>query len=153
MTQLQNQFSQAPVKGQLDLRFNGQTITGQIDSSESGELVPGQPVKLVDSAGGIPKVIACTADSDEVFGFINYSIKDQKFVALDAVEISVFRNNVMYMEASAAIARGASVMPVITGSKVATAAGGGRIVGTALDKAAADGDLIRVVIDLPGATA
>jgi hypothetical protein len=49
------------------------------------------------------------------------------------------------MEASAAIARGASVEIVPTGIKVATLTTG-TLVGVALDKAAANGDLIRVAI-------
>jgi hypothetical protein len=54
--------------------------------------------------------------------------------------------DVMYMEASAAIARGAPVMPVVTGSKVATATVGKTVIGFAFDKASADGSLIRVYL-------
>jgi hypothetical protein len=51
------------------------------------------------------------------------------------------------MEAGAAIACGAKVMPVVSGSKVITAAGATKsVVGVALDKAAADTNLIRVYI-------
>lgn len=152
MALLQNQFGQSPVKGMLDLRFNTGIIACEIDTSETGELVAGQAVTIVDSAGGVPKVVAATADTDEVFGFIVYNIKNQKFVAGDAVEIAaLFSQNVMYMEASAAIARGAKTMIVVSGSKVATATAGKPISGYALDKAATSGDLIRVVIICPAA--
>lgn len=147
----QNQFVQIPVQGQLDLRFNGQTVSCQVDSSSAGSLVPGQAVKMVDSAGGIPKVVECAADEDDVFGFINFDQKNQSFAVGDRVEISAMRNNVMYMTAGAAIARNAEVMIVVASKKVVTATSTNRIVGRAFDKAAADGDLIRVVIDLPGA--
>ncbi len=149
----QNQFAQIPVQGMLDLRMNPNTMSAQVDSSESGTLVPGQAVKMVDSAGGVPKVVACAADEDDVFGFINYDLKDASFVAGDRLELSVLSGNVMFMTASAAIARNAEVMIVVSGSKVATVTSTNRIVGRALDKASADGDLIRVAIMLPGSIA
>jgi hypothetical protein len=153
MSLQQNQFNQSPVQGMLDLRFNAQTISCEIDSTSNGGLVPGQAVKMVDSAGGVPKVVECDADSNDVFGFINYDLKSQSFAAGDMVEISAMRDNVMYMTASAAISRNAKVAIVVSGSKIVTASSGKMIVGRALDKASADGDLIRVIIDLPGALA
>lgn len=146
-----NQFAQTPEKGMMDLRFNPGVISAQVDSSAVGSLVPGQAVKMVDSAGGVPKVLSCSADTDDVFGFVNYSIKDQSFGADAKLEISSMRDNVMYMEAAAAIARNAKVMIVVAGQKVATATSGKTVVGRALDKATAAGQLIRVIIDLPGA--
>ena len=153
MTLAQNQFNQIPVQGQLDLRFNGQTVSCIIDTTSAGSLVPGQAVKMVDSIGGVPKVVECDSNANDVFGFINYDLKNKAFDAGDAVEISCMRNNVMYMTASAAIARNAKVAIVVSGQKVVTATTGMTIVGRAFDKAAALGDLIRVTIDLPGATA
>lgn len=140
----------APIQGQLDLTFNHQTIAAQIDVSSAGGLVPGQGVKLVDSLGGIPKVVEVAADTDDVFGIINYDMKKNVYNDYDKVELSFFRGNVMFMTASEAIARGAKVMLVVASKKVATATEGKRVIGFALDKAAADGDLIRVLIDLPG---
>lgn len=145
-----NQFKQSAEKGLMDLRFNPSVIGAQVDSSGVGSLVPGQAVKLVDNAGGVPKVLGCGADTDDVFGFVNYSIKDQSFVANDALELAVFRDNVMYMEANAAIARGAKLMIVVAGQKVDTATSGKTVIGRALDKATAAGQFIRVQIDLPG---
>lgn len=153
MTQVLNQFNQAPIQGMLDLAFNAQTVSGQLDSTSAGGLVAGQAVKMVDNSGGVPKFVECAADTDDVYGFINYDIKSATFAAGDNVEVSAMRNNVMYMTASAAIARNAKVMVVVASSKVATATSGKTIVGRALDKAAADGDLIRVTIDLPGSAA
>lgn len=152
MAQLLNQFNQAPVKGELDLRFNPTSIPCEVDSTSAGNLVAGQAVKMVDDSGGVPKVVECAADSDEVFGFINYNLKNQDYDAGDAVGISVLNGgNVMYMEASAAIARNAVIGIVVSGQKVKTSAGGSRDVGHALDKAAASGDLIRVLM-LPKST-
>jgi hypothetical protein len=151
--QNQNQFAQTAEQGQLDLRFNPNTISVEIDSSSAGGLVAGQAVKIVDSLGGVPKVVECADDSDDVFGFINYNIKNAVFDASMKAEISFYRGNVMYMTASAAIARNAKVMIVVASKKVATATTGNMIVGRALDKASADGELIRVLIDLPGSLA
>lgn len=147
-----NQFSQSPVKGMMDLKFNTSVLSCEIDASQVGTLVPGQAVKLVDSAGGVMKVLACAADSEEVFGFVVYNIKNQTFKAGDAVEIAgLFAQSVMYMEASAAIARGGKTMIVVSGAKVATATAGKPISGYALDKAVNSGDLIRVLIIAPSA--
>lgn len=146
-----NQFAQSTIVGMVDLPFSTDTISVQIDASEAGSLLPGQAVKIVDSSGGVPKVIACSADTDEVFGFLNYNIKNAVFRAGMAAEISQ-AGNVMFLQASAAIARGAKVV-----SKVATAggvgpisgAGGENIVGYALDKASAAGDIIRIKLLCP----
>lgn len=147
-----NQFAMTPVQGQIDLPV-GPVIAAEIDASSAGSLVPGTCVKIVDSAGGIPKVVEIAADTDAVFGVIAYDRQHPTFSDYDKCQLGVMRNTVMYMTASAAIARGASVMPVVASTKVATATSNKRIIGYALDKAAADGDLIRVVLDLPGALA
>lgn len=154
MAQNPNQFKQSVEKGQVDLQMSlGTVMSVQVDAAQVAALVPGQAVTIVDSAGGIPKVIAAAADTNDIFGFVAYDFRKSSFAALEKCEIVFFRGGVMYMEASAAIARGAQVMPVISGQKVATAAGTGkRIIGRALDKAAANGDLIRVLVDVPGAT-
>jgi hypothetical protein len=153
MTQFMNQFAQTPEKGQLDQHPQPALIPCAVDSSQSTPLVPGQAVTIVDSAGGVPKVIAAATDTSDVWGFVPYDARKTSYAAGDYVEIAAFRGNVLYLEASAAIARGAQVMLVIAGSKVATAAGAGkRVVGRALDKATANGDLIRVYVDLPGTT-
>lgn len=146
MSQLSNQFAQSVEKGKLDLRFNPNTIPCQVKSGESTPLVPGQAVKLVDSAGGVPKVTAITADTDEIFGIIPYHVQQSSFAAGEPVEVAA-QGNVVYMEASAAIARGAKVMAVVTGSKIATATAGKTMIGFAFDKAATNGDLIRVYLN------
>ena len=142
MTQLINQFEMGKEKGQLDLRFNANTFSCRADST----LVPGQAVKLVNAAGGVPNVTAVTADTDEVFGFVSKSKRRDAIEAGDVVEISL-TSNVMYMIAGEAIAPNAMVMYVTASGKVLNATGVTKIIcGRALDKASADGDLIRVYI-------
>lgn len=145
-----NQFSQTTVRGVLDLAYNSNTRSVEIDVSETEVLWPGCPVKIVDSAGGVPKVIACTADTDNVLGFINYNIKNATFAAGQMCEISL-AGNVMWLYATAAIARGAHVaLDIINnGVKPVSGSGGEDIVGWAYDKAAAAGELIRVNLLTP----
>lgn len=146
-----NQFAQSAILGMLDQRFNPNTVAVQIDAAVTSTLYAGQAVKIVDSAGGVPKVTPCTANSDQVLGFLNYNIKNRAFVAGDAAEISM-NMNVMFLRATGAIARGARVVLDITttgGVAAASGSGGERIVGWAYDKAAAAGDLIRVFLQTP----
>ena len=151
MTPQSNQFQQTSQKGLMDLQFNPSIISCEIDASEAGTLLSGQAVKIVDSFGGIPKVIAVAASTDDVFGFIKYDFKSQGAKAFDKVEVAIARNAVMYMEAGGPISRNTKVMVLVAGQKVVAASGtGNHTVGRTLDKALADGSLVRVLIDLPG---
>jgi hypothetical protein len=139
-----NQFVQAPVLGMTDMKFNFNTMSVQVDSSETGEIVAGQAVVVVDNAGGVPKVVAASANDDKVWGFVNYDIKSQKFVASNAMEVST-EGNVLFLLSTGAIGRGAQVtLDVSVAGGVAAAVTGDRLVGYALDKASASGALIRV---------
>lgn len=147
----QNQFAQSPLLGQIDLRFPYNSVSVQIDISQATALYPGAAVKIVDSADGVPKVVGCSAATDEVFGFINFDIKTISFVAGSMAEISQ-AGNYMYLYATAAISRGAQVqLDLSTNGGVKTLAGSGapNIVGYAYDKATAPGALIRVRISSP----
>ncbi len=149
--QSQNQFAMSPILGMVDLRFDFNTVAVEIDSSQSGSLIAGQAVKVVASAGGIPKVVGCAANSDEVFGFINYDIKSQQFVAGDKCEISQ-GGNVVYLVSVGAINRGAQVQLDLSyqgGVKTITGSSGANIVGWAYDQASAAGQLIRVKLTAP----
>jgi hypothetical protein len=117
-------------------------------------LFAGSAVKMYNSAGGAPKYVACTADSDKVQGFINFNIKDAQFAAGAPVEISS-GGNVMYLYANAAIARGGQVILDLTSPGTVgpvTGSSGSTIVGYAYDEATAYGQLIRVYLQLPGFT-
>lgn len=146
-----NQFAQSEFLGVIDMRFPYNTVSVQIDASQATPLYAGSAVKMVDSAGGVPKVIGCSADSDEVLGFINYDIKTQAFVAGSGAEISM-GGNVIYLYSTAAIARGAKVVLTLTtngGVGPTTGSSGKCIVGWAYDKASAAGELIRVFLKTP----
>lgn len=151
MAQNINSFAQTPELGMLDQRFNFNTISCLVDTTESGSLVAGQAVKVVDSADGVPKVVAVEADTDEVFGFVNYDIKSKEYIAGDALEISQ-AGNVIYLLSTAAISRGAQVgldESTVGGVQPLSSSSGANIVGWAMDKAAGSGELIRVKVSCP----
>lgn len=146
-----NQFAQEPLVGMIDMRFPYNTMSVQIDASQASALYAGAAVKMVDSAGGVPKVVGCAANSDDCLGFINFDIKTVQFVAGSVAEISM-AGNVMFLMATGAIARGAQVVLSLTtmgGVAAASGSGGENIVGWALDKAAAAGTVIRVFLKTP----
>lgn len=146
-----NSFKITPVQGEVDLNFAGSVVSARVYSSESAALVAGQAVKLVNSAGGVPEVTALTSNSDTIFGFVTRNFKDASYPAYASVEIAL-AGSVVWMTAGAAIARGASVEVAYTTTKVIAAAGTNPSAGFAYDKAAADGDLIRVFVQTPRAT-
>ena len=146
MTQTSNQFSQSVEKGMLTLDPNWATLNTQVSVNEAGTLVAGQAVLIEDAAGAQIPVIKAAATGNAIFGFVTYNVRTDSYTAQDQVKIAK-SGDVMYMEAGAAIARGADVEVVITGNKVQTQSAG-TTVGKALDKAAADGDLIRVLISI-----
>jgi hypothetical protein len=146
-----NQFALTPFLGTVDQRYNYNTKTVEMDATLVAPVYAGQAVKIVDSVGGVPKVIAVTADADDVFGFINYDVKSKLYAKGDMAEISQ-AGNVIYLYATGAIARGAQVtlnaaLVGYVAQKVASS--GDDIVGWALDKATAADQLIRVQLTNP----
>lgn len=149
-----NVFAMSPIVGMIDMRFDYNTVAVMIDVSQATALYAGMAVKIVDSADGVPKVVGCALNSDEVFGFINFDIKTVAFTAGMAAEVSQ-GGNVIYLFSTGAIARGVQVtLDLSTGGGVAQAvpASGFRIVGWAFDKAPAAGTLIRVRLSNPSFT-
>jgi hypothetical protein len=147
MTQDINQQSLTSEKGMLDLAPNDNLFNCRIDPASVATLtnLSGAAFKLLDVAGQTLVVDLVTAANDtKIFGFLPFEVKKNSYVAGDFIRLAATQC-IMIMEASAAIARGASVEIVPTGIKVATLTTG-TLVGVALDKAAANGDLIRVAI-------
>jgi hypothetical protein len=146
MTQLLNQFNQTPEKGQLDGAINLNQLSVKIDDASVADFTDanGFAVTITDNAGKLITVDLATGASDDIFGFIPYEVKSNSYEAGDLLRVA-FADSIMLMEASAAIARGADLEIVPTGNKVVTQSTGTSI-GRALDQAAADGDLIRVLV-------
>lgn len=154
MTLNPNQFVQTPILGMADLHISANTLEVQVDASQATPLLAGQSVKIVDSLGGIPKVVAVAADADEVYGFIRFDVRRKQFVAGDVIEIAGLIGSCIYLQATAAIARGAhlkGVVATVGGVATAVLGSGSPIIGHAYDKAVNAGDLIRVVTFLPAA--
>lgn len=146
-----NQFQQSSYLGSIDLRFPYNSVSVEIDVSQVGGLSAGTAVKMVNSAGGTPKVVSCSADTDAVLGFINFDIKTISYVAASRAEISM-AGNVMFLYSTGAIARGAQVtLDLVTVGGVAQATGSSMntIVGWAYDQFAGAGSLGRVFLQTP----
>ena len=149
MTQTSNQFEMSREKGTSALLENTEVLECRVDSSESTALVAGQAVKVKDVTNDLVTVTAATDDADDILGFVLYSVKTDTHAADANVKVAI-RGTVMNMEASAAIAAGANVEIVVTGQKILTVTNtGSRIIGKALNKAAADGDIIPVLVNTP----
>lgn len=146
MTQDINQQSLTSEKGMLDLAPNDNLFSCRIDPDSLSTLtnLNGAAFKLLDVAGQTFVVDLAAADDLNILGFLPFEVKKNSYVAGDFIRLAATQC-IMIMEASAAIARGASVEIVPTGIKVATLTTG-TLVGVALDKAASNGDLIRVAI-------
>ena len=146
-----NQFAQLPYLGMLDLKFDFDTVSVLIDVSQVGGLTAGAAVKMVNSANGVPKVVGCAADSDNVLGFIIFDIKTVTYVAGVAAEISLF-GNCQYLYATGPINRGAQVtldLTTVGGVAQKVGSSGNSIVGWAYDQAPAAGALFRVMVQTP----
>jgi len=143
MTQNVNQFGMSLEKGLLTLSKDN-LFDVKIDDASVATIPSGSAVKITDTTDAQITVDLATAAADDIFGFVVYESRKNSFAAKDFVRVACI-GSVMQMEASAAIARGASVEIVPTGEKVVTRTTG-TVIGRALDKASADGDLIRVLI-------
>lgn len=145
-----SQFALSPALGELDLAYNYNSISVMLDSSQVGAAISGQAVKIVNSAGGVPKVVVCSANTDEVFGFLNFNFKKTVFFAGDYAEISQ-KGNVIHLFATTAIPRGSQVtldVTTIGGVGVLVGSSGADVCGFALDQGAIGG-LIRVEVNVP----
>lgn len=141
-----NQFCQTPEAGYLDLQTGLNNVLTCIHlAGETTPLKAGQAVKLVDNYSAIPSVQA-SAITEVAFGVAVNNLKDADFPAEARLEVARV-GTVMFMTASAAIARGANVQYDPSTNKVATKASTNGILGQALDKAGADNDIIRVIIN------
>lgn len=145
MAQELNAFSQVAERGQVAL-LNGANLvlSAVIDSSETGTLKAGDAVELVATSTGCPKVKKLTS-SGKPFGFVVFNaVQNDGIKAGQAVEVAC-TGAFMWMIAGSAINAGAEIEYTIASGKIATKASGS-LAGMALEKASADGDLIRVMV-------
>lgn len=147
--QSQNQFSQNALAGQLDLKVGPtNVISAQIDQSSAGGLRVAQAVKIMAASRGLPKVVECAANDDDVFGFIIFQAKDQVRNQGDMVEIAR-KGSIIHLVAVGAVAAGEKVtLDLSYVGGVASANSGDRIVGRAIEKASGAGELVRVELSI-----
>jgi hypothetical protein len=146
--QNQNQFAQTPVLGQLDFTVNPNIKSAKIDpASIATVLQAGQAMKLVDVAG-TEVIVDVAAVTDKAYGVIPYNPRKNLYAAGDTIDLAC-KGSVVYLETSAAIARGAKVQLDPTGPTVATltSLATNCQIGQCLDKPTAANVLTRVEID------
>jgi hypothetical protein len=148
-----NQQQQTPVEGDLDLQIAlSLTLTGILSANQGSALVAGSAVKY-DTAittGKVPQFIAA-ADTDVAFGYIKRTVQSATFNAGDKIEVVGAFGPCIWLTAIGSIAGGAAVEDTATPGSVQTHASN-KIRGIAIDPAA-DGQLLRVMITDPLATA
>lgn len=153
MTEMLNQFAIANKKGIIKNGDHGQKYE-VMASVSSGVLVAGTVVKLKDGTTDIPQVEVVAATTDVPFGVVPYGAINNEIGDKEVFTVAS-DYSIITMEANGAISRGAKVMAVISGAKVATATDGNYAIGIALDKATSAGDIIRVLLkpeEIPSAT-
>lgn len=138
-----NQFVASQIKGLITDFVSPFTLSVQL-AAGSASVVPGDAVKLSTIAGQGSILVTKAAATDAAFGFVAFSEKKNSWAAGDALEIGL-PGTIIILEAAAAITRGASVEYVVSGAKVQTASANA-VQGRALDSAAGDGSLIRVLL-------
>ena len=136
------------MKGALAYTSVANAMTVRTNSGSSTDyFTPGMAVKLIDSTSKEIVVDEATG-TDSVYGFVVYQAKNPNTVAKGEHVVIAKRDDIMVMEAGAAIVVGAKV-EIAANQKVITSAGTNTIVGLCLEKAAADEDLIKVEILSP----
>lgn len=148
IVQNQNQFTMAPVVGQLSAEPNQNIKSARINPSSIATLITaGTTVKLIDGAANEILVDVCASiTADAVYGVIKSNLKKNLYAAGDIVEIAC-EGSVIYLECSAAVARGTKVATTVSGPTVATdVTSTHQITGIALDKSTAAGVAIRVEV-------
>jgi hypothetical protein len=150
-----NQFKQGVAIGQLDPSCNASdaVMTLRYNPAGSGNIIPGEGLKLIDQGasdvGGVPLADKRTADADAIFGVKIFTAKDNTEAPGRTIEVAR-QGAVIWMQASAAIVRGAKVALVLaTPGQVVTLVAQAQF-GVALDKASGANVLIRVLVTAGG---
>lgn len=144
----QNQFGLTPVIGSLVQGVPQNVKTVRINpASTATVIVAGQAVELADVAGAEIMVdVVASATTDVVYGIIAYNPKKNSYVKGDFVEVAC-EGSVIWLETSAAIARGAKVSTDYTGPTVAAdTTASHQITGVCLSKPTATGQLAMIEI-------
>lgn len=148
-----NQFTMSQQVGEVDLKNSVQpNITCRFNPAGTvvtNRLLAGEGVILADLGSddsvGPPIVAERSADDDAIFGVRVFTTKQGYDDPGDITQIAT-SGSVVWMNAGAAVARGASVALVIATPGNVITRTTETILGTALDKASGANELIRVLI-------
>lgn len=151
--QSMNQFTQAPILGQVDQVPTPNVITAQIISTSTAPAIQvGDAVKLVAGTSATILVDICSGPTDgPVLGVIPYNERKNLYTAGDLIEVAQV-NTYVYLKSSAAIARGDKVTttastttadPLVTTVSVPSTQ---YVTGVAVDTATGANQLLRVQI-------
>jgi hypothetical protein len=151
-----NQFKQGNVVGTIDQATNpdGTVMTVLYNPGGSGgSIVPGTGVKLVDlgasDANTNPVVDVRALDADVIEGVVIFNTKFATIPVGERITI-VRKHGVVFMEASAAIVRGAKVALVLATPGTVVTQTTEAVFGKCLDKATASGQLVRIQVTNEG---
>ena len=142
-----NTFRLENEKGFVEFASEDQIYSCTVLSNQGAITFAGQPYFIVPTVVGEQIIVThSTVVTQPTFGFQIQDVKRDQKTGGDQIRIAT-SGAVVTMEASGAIDRGADLEIVPTGIKVAVAAtGNAQIIGISLDRALANGDLIRVRI-------
>lgn len=148
LTQNLSQFKQAPLVGQLDWTVNQNVVPVRLDPAYAGvlPLVAGQVFVLVDVVGEVPVVTPQVDATVTPYGVMVHTMKRDTILAGDYFDLAL-AGSTIYLQTSAAIARGAQVQNDPAGPRVATlVANTNAQLGICIDKPAAADVVTRVFI-------
>ena len=146
MTFAMNQFGMVSSAGTLAVGSGPVLECEFYDASAATALVPGEFVCIGSTvAPKVTKVIKGTGLTSAYVGVVLTNPLKASYVTTDRLQVGLM-GAIILCTASAIITAGASLQYAYDTFKVATRAGSNTIVGIALDNAAADGDLIRVLV-------
>lgn len=146
--QLSNQLTEGVEKGMLDPKSLGTVIPAQAVSGLTDPLYPGMAVMLTNDSGKMIQVNEQFASVMPPFGVIVYDAKKNSYDSQEVMEIAS-GGSMVWVEAGAAFSRGVQLTYDATNKNYIAATTGVSIVGIALDNAAAEGDLIRLLVKDP----
>lgn len=143
----QNQFVMSTLKGTLDSGGSGASLTCEFYSaSPTATVSPGEFVLIASTpAVGVTRVSKGSAVGDAYFGVVLTNPLADSYAVGKKLEVAL-PGAVVMVEASALITAGAAIQYDPATGKVATKALGTKV-GIALENAAADGSLIRALIE------
>jgi len=145
-----NKFSMNAEKGQLAFRMGENSLPARVLSSSVNNFYGGTGVKLVDSTEK-ELIVEKAGVTDQILGFVEYSVKKNLRVAGDRCDVSI-EGNVMFLEAGGAFNLGAELEYNPTGDLVIIAGGTNTKIGIALRKSTGSGDIIPVLLKTPSLT-